>query len=116
MSASHPNASIDAAQVPATTELTAVRQQVRTVLEPVTETAGQALWRRLTPAGHPPPWRKIYQGGLPSAEQEHLRQLAGAIVDVQRENRQKSGAPVPRRVLSLGRNLIVPVGRGRRVS
>jgi hypothetical protein len=37
MSASHPNASIDAAQVPATTELTAVRQQVRTVLEPVTE-------------------------------------------------------------------------------
>jgi hypothetical protein len=50
-----------------------------------------------TPAGHPPPWREIYQGGSSEAEQEHFRQLASAIVGVQRENQQKSGAPVPRR-------------------
>lgn len=50
-----------------------------------------------TPTGHPPPWREVYQGGSPEAEQEHFRQLASAIVDVQRENQQKSGAPVLRR-------------------
>jgi hypothetical protein len=65
-----------------------------------------------TPAGHPPPWREVYQGGSPEAEQEHFRQLADAIVEVQRENQQKSGAPV----LIPREKLIVPVGRGRRVS
>jgi hypothetical protein len=50
-----------------------------------------------TPAGRLPPWREIYQGGSPEAEQEHFRQLAATIVDVQRENQQNSGAPVPRR-------------------
>lgn len=50
-----------------------------------------------TPVGRRPPWREVYQGGSPEAEQEHFRQLASAIVDVQRENRQKSGAPVLRR-------------------
>jgi pimeloyl-ACP methyl ester carboxylesterase len=37
---------------------------------------------------------KICQGGSPYAEQEHFRQLVGALIDVQRENQQKSGAPV----------------------
>jgi hypothetical protein len=33
-----------------------------------------------SPAGHPPPWREVYQGGSPEAEQGHFRQLASAIV------------------------------------
>ena len=45
------------------------------------------------PAGRQPPWRETYQGGSPGAGQEHFRQLADAIVDVQRENQQNSGAP-----------------------
>jgi hypothetical protein len=50
-----------------------------------------------TPASRPPPWREVYQGGSPEAEREHFRQLASAIVDVQRENQQNSGRPALRR-------------------
>ena len=50
-----------------------------------------------TSAGRPRLWREVYQGGSPEAEQEHFRRLAGAIVGVQRENQENSGAPVPRR-------------------
>src|SRR5689334_1334175 len=53
--------------------------------EVVTETRGTALWR------------EAYQGGSPEAEQEHFRQLAATIVDVQRENQRSSGAPSARR-------------------
>jgi hypothetical protein len=50
-----------------------------------------------TPASRPPPWREFYQGGSPEAEWEHFRQLASAIVDVQRDNQQNSGRPALRR-------------------
>ena len=36
-----------------------------------------------TSTGRPPLWREVYRGGSPEAEQEHFRQLAGTIVDVQ---------------------------------
>jgi len=42
-------------------------------------------------------WREVYQGGSPEAEQQHFRQLAATIVDVQRENQQSSGASSARR-------------------
>jgi hypothetical protein len=42
-------------------------------------------------------WREVYQGGSPEAEEQHFRQLAATIVDVQRENEQSSGATSARR-------------------
>src|ERR1700761_3579762 len=42
-------------------------------------------------------WREVYQGGSAEAEQEHFRQLAAVIVEVQRANRQSSGSPSARR-------------------
>src|ERR1700759_4472090 len=51
----------------------------------VTETHERALWA------------EVYQDGSPEAEQDHFRQLAAVIVEVQRENQRTSGASSMRR-------------------
>ncbi|MGW5056174.1 hypothetical protein ACWEQ2_02550 [Streptomyces sp. NPDC004096] len=47
--------------------------------------------------GAAPNWREIHHGGSPEAEEAHFRELADAIVGVQRTNKQKSGSQVSRR-------------------
>jgi len=51
----------------------------------------------VTETPDPALWREVYRGGSPEAERQHFQQLAAVIVDVQRENRQNSGAPSARR-------------------